>query len=345
MNRATAFLVVLSVGLIGGPTPLLARPMAPARQSGELERRSAATRVVQAAWGEGGVDALAPTFLVSGWPAAPSWWPPEGGSGDLPQVIDLLRQSLERLAEWSQLFRQASGDMLTRLIQEFPGQLPDGTDLTDLAKEIAALPDTLGGVLQAVRAKLQSAIRPGSVDERHHAYVESNPTVGREAVGIAETDQVVAGGVVQQVAASQATAAAAAAVARDHRPQAAAVQAREIGAALTSSARDLPSARAGIELLVAGVGASLQQQADLGNATADRLTVLVAQAAEASQQVGALAQTVGALTLRQAEQDRRALDGQLGLADAVSMASQVLGEVLTGAGTAAPPAPTLRPLY
>ncbi|HLW60590.1 MAG TPA: hypothetical protein VKV57_11795 [bacterium] len=345
MPRATGFLLVVSLLIVHDPAPLLAQIAAPGQRPRIFHSRSASPPVAQAAVGEAAVDPHARIFLTLGWAAAPASVAQVGGAEDLSQVIDLFRQSLDRLAEWSQLFRQTSSEMLARLIQEFPGQLPDGTDLTDLAREIAALPAALGGALQVVRAKLQPAVVPGSVDERHHAYVGSNPAVAREAVGIAETDQVVAGGVVQQAAASETAAAAAAEVARDLRPQAAAVQARETGDALASSAHDLPSARAGIELLVAGAGASLRQQADLGTATADRLTVLVAQAAEVSQQVGALAATTGALTLRQAEQDRRALDAQLGLADAVSTASQVLGEVLAGAGATQPADIELRPLY
>jgi hypothetical protein len=114
---------------------------------------------------------------------------------------------------------------------------------------------------------------------------------------------------------------------------------------LVSAAQDLPSSRAGIELLVAGVGAGMRHQANLGAATADRLTVLVQQTAQVSQQVGALAATTSALTLRQAERDRKALNGQLGLADAVSAAAQMLQDVLAGAGDPAVNEPRLDPLY
>jgi hypothetical protein len=64
-----------------------------------------------------------------------------------------------------------------------------------------------------------------------------------------------------------------------------------------------------------------------------------------SQQIGALAATTGAMTLRQAERDRTALNGQLGLADAVSTIGQVLQDVLSGAGDSSGNEPRLEPLY
>ena len=350
MKWAKGFVVLLSLVVADAPVPLATCISAPIEWSPPALAIGAASRwPVPAVVRVGGIGPLALAFLPPTWPGAPGWWPqdrdPSGAQEELSQFIDLLRQSLERLAEWAQLFHQASSDMLTRILREFPGQLPDVTDLTGLARQIAALPDALRGALEAVKSKLLVPVARGSVDERHHAYLESNPAVGSKAVGIAEIDQVVAGGTVQQIAASQATAAAAGAVARDLRPQATALHANEIGSVLVSSARGVPSSRAGIELLIAGMGAGLRQQADLGRATADRLTLLVQQTAEVSQQVGALAATTGALTLQQAEHDRQLLDAQLGFADAVSTAAEVLRENLAGAGNAPSTEPELRPLY
>jgi len=292
---------------------------------------------------------LVESILPPTWAGAPTWWPDDGilssAFGDLRRFVGLLQQSLERLMQWVQLFQQTASDILTRMVWESPGQLPDETDLTGLIGQINALPATLRGALEAVRNKLWAPAAPGSVDERHHAYIESNPAMVHEAIGIIEADEVVAGGTVQQAAASQATALGAAAVSRDLRPEVVSADAQATSDALTSAAHDLPSSRAGIELLIAGMGADLRQQAGLGAATADRLTVLVQQIAQMSQQTGALAATLGTLTLRQTEQDEKALNGQLGLADAVSTVAQVLQEVLTGAGDPAVDEPRLDPLY
>jgi hypothetical protein len=299
------------------------------------------------------VFGAASTLLVmvplAPWAGAPTWWSDDGSFssaiGDLQHFVGLLQQSLERLMQWVHLFQQSASDALTRMVREFPGQLPREADLTGFIAQINALPAALRGALEAIRAKLQAPADPGSVDERHHAYIESNPAMVHEAIGITETDEVVAGGTVQQAAASQATALGAAAVSRDLRPEVVTAEAQETSDALTSAAHDLPSSRAGIELLVAAMGANLRQQAGLGAATADRLTVLVQQTAQMSQQVGGLAATTGALTLRQTERDEKALTGQLGLADAVSTIAQVLQEIMTGAGDPAVDEPRLDPLY
>jgi len=288
-------------------------------------------------------------MVPSGWAGGSAGWPDEMPSvdtlGDLARFIAEFRVSLDRLAEWIRVFPQMVSDALTRMIWESPGLLPEGADLDGLARQMAALPQALRGPLEAVLRKLAAAGAPGAAGERHHAYIEGNPATAHEAMGIVETDEVVVGGAVQQRASSEATAAAADAVSRDLRPALAAAQGDQAGRMLVSAAQDLPSSRAGIELLVAGVGAGLREQADLGAATADRLTVLVQQTAQVSQQVGALAATTGALTLRQAEQDRRALDAQLEFADMVSTAAHLLVDAVTNAGETRSPEPQLRPLY
>jgi len=287
-------------------------------------------------------------ILPTAWPD-PGWWPPDEGptpsSADLAQFIGALQQSLERLTRWVEMFQQTASQVLARTVSEFPGILPDEADLTDLVAEIRALPSTMRQALEVVRDKLQTRPAPGSIDERHQGYVESSPALLHEAVGIAGVDEVVAEGMVQQAAASQATAMGAVAVAGDLRPEGVGVAAREAGDAMASAAHDLPSSRAGIELLVAGMGAGLRHQADLGAAESDRLTVLVQQTAQVSQQIGALAATTGALTLREADRDRRALEGTLGFADAVSAAAQLLQDIVTQTGEPPVGEPRLDPLY
>jgi hypothetical protein len=270
-------------------------------------------------------------------------WLPDGGN--LASFIAALEQTLEQMRQWLEAFQGSAADILTHLVSEAPGQLPDGADLPDMLARITGLPDHLRAILEAVRAKLLAPIAAGGLDERHHAYTDSNPVLGHEALDIAAADQVVAGATVQQTAAAQATAAAAAAVSRDARPEAATLEAQQAGNALVASARDLPSTRAGMELLVAGMGAGLHQQADLQAAAADRLTLLVQQTAQVSQQLSALAATSAAETLRLAEQDRAALDAQLGFADAVSTAAGTLQDFLSGVGDSAAADPQFSSLY
>ena len=294
------------------------------------------------------VAALAAGTPPRAWAAAQAG--PDDGSlfaplGDLQQFIRSLQGLIAQVTEWVQLFRQAATDVLSRMIWESPGLLPDEVDLTDLMKQIQGLPAALRGVLDAIINKLRIPPVPGTTGARHHAYIESNPALIHEATGIAETDELVAAGTVRQAAASQATTAGAAAVSQDLRPAAARADAWETSSTLASAGQNLPSSRAGIELLISGFGAGLRQQADLGAATADRLTVLVHQIAQVSQQVEALGATMGAWTLRQAERDRRALDGQLGLADTAAGFAETLQDVLAGAGDPPGDEPRLQALY
>lgn len=291
-------------------------------------------------------QAAAPPPAVA---AAPAGWPDDGGLpfqfGELQQFIESLRALIAQVTEWVQLFRRSATDILGRMIWESPGQVPDEIDLAGLAKRIESLPAALRGLLDALLNKLRALPAPGSTGARHHAYLESSPALIHEAMGIAETDELVAVGTVRQAAASQATAAGAAAVSQDLRPAAASADAWETSDALTSAGQNLPSSRAGIELLIAGLGAGLRQQADLGAASADRLTVLVHQIAQVSQQVEALGATMGAWTLRQGERDRQALEAQFGLADAAATIAGTLQDVLSGAGEPPADEPSLQPLY
>lgn len=301
--------------------------------------------------------ALAAVMIVSSaggappqaWAGAPAAWPDDlsipSPLGGLRQFIDSLQTLIAEVTEWVQLFRRSATDILRQMVWESPGLRPDEVDLTGLANQIERLPAALRGVLEDLVNKLRTLPAPGSTAERHHAYIESSPALVHEATGIVETDEIVAGGAVRQAAASQATAAGAAAVARDLRPAAAGVDARETSGALASAGQNLPSSRAGIELLIAGLGAGLRQQADLGAATADRLTILVYQIAQVSQQVEALGTTMGAWTLRQAERDRRALEGQLGLADTAAGVAEALQDTLVGAGDPPVDEPNMLPLY
>jgi hypothetical protein len=287
--------------------------------------------------------------LPSPEPGTPGWWPEEAGPppevADLPQFIEGLQRLLDLVDRWAGLAQQVASGVLGRMIWESPGLLPQGAELPDLLGELRLLPEGLRSALEAVLAKIHAPVLPGSPAVRHQAYTESSPTLAHEATAIAETDEVIAGGSVQQAVASRATSLAAAALARDVRLPATVAAARETGRTLLSAAQGLPSSRAGIELLVAGIGSGLEQQAELHAAVADRLTVLAQQTAEVSQQVGSLAATAGAMTAREAERDRRSLDAQMGLADALTEGAHVFGNMLAGAGEPSGDEVRLDPLY
>ena len=287
-----------------------------------------------------------PPFLP---PDTSDAWPVETGQPPSPEgladFIATLQHALDLLNRWAGFAQQVASATLGRIIWESPGHLPQGAELPDLIGQIRLLPQELRGALEMVLAKLRAPVHPGSVEARHQAYTGSSPAVAHEASGIADSDAVVAAAAVQQAAAARATALAAAALARDRRLGATVAAAHETGRTLVGGARGLPSSRAGIELLVAGMGSGLEQQAEFHSAVAQRLTVLAQQNAEVSQQIGSLATIAGAWTLREAERDRLTLDAHLGLADTVTQGARVLEEMLSSTG--APPSDEVRvdPLY
>lgn len=287
-------------------------------------------------------------YLPPAGPAASAWWPVTSerpAFGDLPHVISALQQALDSLTEWVKVIQQAAAGALARMIWESPGSLPPGVAPPDLAAQVTMLPRELASALDALLAKLRAPASPSSVEARHQEYTASSPALAHEAAGIAATDEIVTDGAVQQAAATRAVSAAAAAAAEDSLLPASVSSAHETGSALLRGAHNLPSSRAGIELLVAGMGAGMQQQADLSAAVADRLTVLAQQTVAVSQQIGALAATAGALTVRDAERDRQALDAQLGLADALGAGGQMFQQVLAATGEPSTDEIRLDPLY
>lgn len=291
---------------------------------------------------------FSPTVEAHPFPATSAGWPGDltpAISQDLPEVIAAIRLMLDRVAEWVLVVQQNAASALARMIRESPGSVPSGAEPPDVIGPIGGLPRELRGALEILLAKLRAQVSSGSVDARHREYAASSPALAYEAANIVATDEIVTGAAVQQAAATRAVSLAASAAAGDARLPTIVSSAHETGAALARGARNLPSSRAGIELLVAGVGADMQQRADLDAAVADRLTVLAQQTAEVSQQIGALAATTGALTAREAERDRQELDARLGLADALDMGARMFQRTLAAAGE--PPADEFRldPLY
>src|SRR5579884_1729352 len=256
-----------------------------------------------------------PPLLPPVGPAESGWWSPPwpvGVPGDLGAVVTAVGQALEALARWAARVQQAASDALARMIWESPGQLPEGAGLPDLLGSIAA-PAEVRGALDALLAKLRAPALPASSEAR--------------------------------AAAVRTTSLAAAGAAGDPRLPAVVAAGREAGTTLLRGAGSLPSTRAGVELLVAGVGTEMRQQAELGAAVGDRLTLLAQQTAEVSGQIGALATTAATLVAREAERDRRALDATLGLADVLLAGGQTLQEMLAGAGEPSGDEMRVDPLY
>jgi hypothetical protein len=264
---------------------------------------------------------------------------------DLAQLLTRLEQARDALAQWGSTVQDAALNALARMIWESPGLLPEGVQIPDLAGKITLLPQQVRAVIDALLAKLRAPVAPGSSEARHRAYTESSPALAHEAAGIAAADQIITATAAQQAAASRTTALAAAGAARDARLPAALRAGSQAGQEFIENASQVPSTRAGVEMLVAATGAAMREQADLGEAVADRLTALAQQTAQVSQQIGTLALTAGTLAARETERDRQALDARLGLADIMSEGGRLFQQILAEAGEPSTAETRIEPLY
>jgi hypothetical protein len=252
-------------------------------------------------------------------------------AGDLAADITGVQQMLQELDAWIRSAEDAVRQAIGQIIWAAPGYLPNGVDLSSLMGTIAGLPDALRQALAATIAQWQGTVQPGTPAAAHQQYVTASPQLAHDAIDVAVTSAAVEAANVRQDAASAVASQSAAAVTADPAVPAAALAARQAAATLLQGAPQIPSARAGIEMLVAGMGAGMQAQADFSTALADRLAVLAQQMASVSTQLAALGETAAVETARDAEQDRQGLDARLGLMDAARAGGQALTEMLAGA--------------
>jgi len=302
-----------------------------------------------------GAGVTSPPFKPRPLPPAPAVLPlvPMGfavgdalsGFSDLEDAIAEVQSLIDNVATWVQSAATTARDAIVDIIGAAPGYLPAGTNLSELVGQILDLPDNLRQTIVMTLAQSGTGAPVGTLAASHASYVAASPVLTQDAAGIAASSAVVATSNVRQDVGVQAAAEAARAVVSDPRLDAVALAAHQAGDVMVQGAPNLPSSRAGIEMLVAGMGAGMEQQADAAASLGDRLTALAQQTAAVSEQVGALGQTTEALTARDAARDRRDLDARLGLMDAVRAGGQTLTSMLADADESADVEPTLDPLY
>jgi hypothetical protein len=274
-------------------------------------------------------QAAPPQFLP--WPP-PVPAPPAASAGaTLDDVLAALQSAMDRLRQWLEWLRAAAAAAAADITVPLPYDLPSAAAPLALVARLAALPGQWEAIAAAALAKLRRADGTGTAAQ-HAAAIAASPELSHEAETIATADEQIVSGALRQEIAVSAASTVAQAAAGDAGLPAAAGAAQAAGDRLLDAARNLPSSRAGIELLVAGTGAGLRAQGALAAAVGARLAGLIQQSAQLSSQVGALASTVDTLTERDLERDRNALDARMGVADAAEGAGSVLEELLTGAG-------------
>jgi hypothetical protein len=285
---------------------------------------------------------------------APAGIPPLAPSADsfdsqalvttLEEVLAAVQTEMDKLWRWLDALRQAAAAAQAQIVLPLPVEVPAGSAAVDVVAQIAALPEQWRAIIADALAKLRAPARTDGTAMRHEADIAGSPEFAHEAGSITSADQHVVSNVMQQEVAIAATATIAKAAAEDAALPGAAAAAGTTADQMIAGAQNLPSSRAGIELLVAGTGAGLRSQALLTVALASRMSGLMQQAAQLSSQMGALASTLGIATERDLQRDRNALDAKLGLADAVRDTGTLLQRLFEGAGE---PADEIRlaPLY
>jgi hypothetical protein len=280
-----------------------------------------------------------PSFVPSADP-----FDPDAVAATLEQVLAAVQSGMDGLWQWLEALRQAAAAALARIVLPLPIEAPGAAGPADVVTHVVALPDGWRAIIAAALAKLQVRDSADGTAIRHEGDIAASPELSHEAGTIASADQQVIAGAAQQEVATAATAAVAGAAARDTALPAVLTAAQATADQLVAGAQNLPSSRAGIELLVAGTGAGLRNQAALTAALAGRITGLMQQTAQLSGQIGTLASTIGFLAERDLERDRNALDARLGVADAARGGAALLEQLLDGAGEPADEI-ILDPLY
>jgi hypothetical protein len=257
---------------------------------------------------------------------------PTGIAVTLGGQLAAVQRLMDQMWQWLAAVRATAAGAATQVIVPLPTGAAIPAEPLDAIAALVALPAQWRALLAAAQSKLGLSDAGGSTAAQHATDITQSPELSHAAATIAAADQQAAAGALQQEVAVEATAAVAEAAARDTALSAAAAAAQAAGDRLTLGAQNLPSSRAGIELLVAGTGAALRQQADLTAALGARVSGVIQQTAQLSGQLGALAGTLGLFSARDAERERRVLDAQLGVADAADGSGVLLQRLLSGAG-------------
>ena len=269
---------------------------------------------------------------------------PQAIAMTLEEALATVQTTMDKLWRWLDSLRQAAAAALAQIVLPLPIEVPAGSAAVDVVAQIAALPEQWRAIVADALAKLRTPARTDDTATRHEADIAGSPELMHEAGTIASADQQVVSNAMQQEVAIAATATIAEAAAEDAALPRAAAAAGKTADEMIAGAQNLPSSRAGIELLIAGTGAGLRTQAFLTVALASRISGLIQETAQLSNQIGALASTLGIAAERDLQRDRNALDARLGLADAVRDTGTLLQRLFEGAGE---PADEIRlaPLY
>ncbi|MDQ7839437.1 MAG: hypothetical protein RDU83_00230 [bacterium] len=263
-------------------------------------------------------------------------------AGELTRLLEWLRRLqgfLDELERWRMLLIEQIDAWQATVLEPLAPLYQIGDLAEAIRQQLARLPLRFQGTLRALLAKLQAlpAPAPGSPGWIYRRYAEQNPAIREKARQLVASEVMAAATTTETRAMAEMSGDLARELVTDATLPLAALDAVAAAQALANAATNIPSTRAGIQMLIAAMAAQMQQHAAYTQGLANRLQGLSQQEALSARELHALSWALNHQIIR-AEKDREErLAGDL---VAISFTSEIVGH--TYSQGAAPFATLLR---
>jgi len=268
--------------------------------------------------------------------------PTTAQAGGLTQLLEWLRRIqafLDEVERWRLLLVEQIDAWQAQMLEPLVPLYQIGDMAEAIRQQLARLPLRFQGTLQALLRKLHTlpAPQPGSPGWIYRRYAEQNPAIREKARQMVASEVMAAATTTETRAMAEMSGDLARELVTDTTLPAAALDAVAAAQALANAAPNIPSTRAGIQMLIAAMAAQMQQHAAYTQGLANRLQGLSQQEALEAREMHALSWALNHQIIR-AEKDREErLAGDL---VAISFTSEIVGH--TYSQGAAPFATLLR---
>lgn len=263
-------------------------------------------------------------------------------AGELTRLLEWLRRLqgfLDELERWRMLIVEQIDAWQATVLEPLAPLYQIGDLAEAIRQQLARLPLRFQGTLRALLSKLQAlpAPAPGSPGWIYRRYAEQNPAIREKARQLVASEVMAAATTTETRAMAEMSGDLARELVTDTTLPLAALDAVAAAQALANAATNIPSTRAGIQMLIAAMAAQMQQHAAYTQGLANRLQGLSQQEALSARELHALSWALNHQIIR-AEKDREErLAGDL---VAISFTSEIVGH--TYSQGAAPFATLLR---
>ncbi len=248
-------------------------------------------------------------------------------AGGLTQLLEWLRRLqafLDELERWRMLLIEQIDAWQAQILEPLVPLYQIGDMAEAIRRQLARLPLRFQATLQALLRKLQTlpAPQPGSPGWIYRRYAEQNPAIREKARQMVASEVMAAATTTETRAMAETSGDLARELVTDTTLPSAVLDAVAASQALANAAPNIPSTRAGIQMLIAAMAAQMQQHAAYTQGLANRLQGLSQQEALEARELHALSWALNHQIIR-AEKDREErLAGDL---VAISFTSEIVG--------------------